>query len=242
MNADHGFPLFGSGTDLRGDTPLDATTQIAWTFFFEGGPPVMKDGKPVPVPQHGEPLDANLPEAVFRLPPPSIGEPPVSLAERNIRRGVDFGLPSGQESASYLTAVYGSIPGVPAEELFPKVDFEDRFTEILKREPALAWATPLWYYILREAGLHTEGQQLGTVGGLIVAETILGSLWTIPKPWFDVAAQWRSGPCSGAPTTADHICSMTQLLQFLGEFADRDGREGALPATQPREKTPEPAE
>jgi hypothetical protein len=36
--------------------------------------------------------------------------------------------------------------------------------------------TPLWYYVLREAAVLSDGNQLGPVGGRIVAETFVRML------------------------------------------------------------------
>jgi hypothetical protein len=209
LNDDNSFPLFASGKDLRGNQPITPAFAIDWKFFFDGGA--------VNAP-HGSPIDATLAAPVFRLPPPSIGEPPISLAERNIRRGVDFGLPTGQEAASQLTEVYGAIPGAKASDLFPASDFTQRFGEVLELEPSLAWATPLWYYMLREAGLYLDGPELGAVGGLIVAETILGSLSTIDSAEFNLTIEMGNPVPTGPPASVDGIYSMEQLLQFLGEF------------------------
>lgn len=231
LNASNGFPLFAvdqSATqapdgswikvdDLRGNQALCAKFQVDWAFFFPPEPART---------DLGEPLDAKLTAALFRLPPPAIGEPPTSLAERNIRRGVDFGLPSGQEAASHLASVYGDLKTIDPEQLFPEEDFQARYAEILEREPRLAWATPLWYYILREAGAHTSGTELGPVGGLIVAETILGSLAARAvshrpdAPDFDLAATWDKcggGKPSDAAPSPQTIATMRQLVSFLAD-------------------------
>lgn len=213
LNARGGAPLFAPGRDLRGRAKLtDGDFVVDWELFFDA------PGQ-APTAQHGEPLDARLTKAVFRLPPPSIGEPPASLAERNIRRGVDFGLPSGQEAAARLTGVYGGlVPGLRGDQLFPPSEFGD-FPEILQLAPSLVWATPLWYYILREAGLHTADRQLGAVGGLIVAETLLGSLDEIQNAEFDLPVEAQAAPPVGKPSSPAGIASMAQLLQFIGVFS-----------------------
>lgn len=187
-------PLFDTsrrGFDLRGDQPLlshvvDPTTgaltirdfHVDWRLFFQTAPQMTftdPQGVAHDVPQHGEPLDAHLPPAIFRLPPPSIGEPPQSLAERNLRRGVDFGLPSGQSVAGQLAAVYGFIPPLGRDELFPSADFQT-FEELFALEPSLLWNTPLWFYMLQDAAVLADRPQLGAVGGYIVAETLIGAL------------------------------------------------------------------
>jgi hypothetical protein len=89
------------------------------------------------------------------------------LAQRNLRRGVALGLPSGQGVAKFfgvsaLTAVQLK-QGLPADEI---AILDEQNGLLLKR-------TPLWYYILREAMVLHNGERLGPVGGRIVAETFV---------------------------------------------------------------------
>ncbi|SCW35053.1 Animal haem peroxidase [Ancylobacter rudongensis] len=244
LHAGFGSRLFNTATDshdLRGDKPLyvpatatapELVFHVDWTLFFKAG---AND------PQHGEPIDGRLPEAIFRLPPPAIGEPPQSLAERNIRRGVDFGLPSGQSVASQLAARYKGVAPTSAEALFPTALY-GRFVEVLEREPRLRWDTPLWYYMLMEAAAYTDTPQLGPVGGYVVAETILGALlegetaetdlslrpgaiaaearrlradWhALNVDWDETASDKRRWDQPLA--TPDAIISMGQLIAFVG--------------------------
>jgi hypothetical protein len=92
------------------------------------------------------------------------------LATRNLRRGLALGLPSGQGMAS----AFGIAPmsaaeltlGLPAAEV-----------NVLNSSGGLLLSnTPLWYYILREAAVLGGGNQLGPVGGRIVAETFVRML------------------------------------------------------------------
>ena len=92
------------------------------------------------------------------------------LAQRNLRRGLALGLPSGQGVAKH----FGVAPltptqlqqGLPQDE---KDVLNDQGKRLLKK-------TPLWYYILREATVLHAGEQLGPVGGRIVAETFVRML------------------------------------------------------------------
>jgi hypothetical protein len=79
-----------------------------------------------------------------------------SLAVRDLQRGQGVGLPSGEAVARHL----GLTP-LTAEEV---------------GIASTGWLgeTPLWYYILREADVRTDGNRLGPVGGLIVAEVLVG--------------------------------------------------------------------
>jgi len=92
------------------------------------------------------------------------------LATRNLRRGQALGLPSGQGMAGH----FGVTPltaaqlkqGLPAAE-----------AALLDSNGGLLLnKTPLWYYVLREAAVLNGGNQLGPVGGRIVAETFVRML------------------------------------------------------------------
>lgn len=89
------------------------------------------------------------------------------LAARNLRRGLAFGLPSGQATATAL----GIAPltsaqltsGLPANEI-----------ALLNSNGGLLLnKTPLWYYILREAAVLSNGNSLGPLGAKIVADTFV---------------------------------------------------------------------
>jgi len=89
------------------------------------------------------------------------------LAQRNLRRGLALGLPSGQGVAKFfnVTALTATQlkQGLPADET---AILDEQGGLLLKR-------TPLWYYILREAAVLNTGERLGPVGGRIVAETFV---------------------------------------------------------------------
>jgi hypothetical protein len=55
----------------------------------------------------------------------------------------------------------------------------------------LARATPLWYYILREAEVLRNGEQLGPLGSTIVAEVILGILFEDKTSYVNVSPGWQ---------------------------------------------------
>jgi hypothetical protein len=216
------FPLFitqprcaeefpNANRDLRGNEALEAETTIEWAGFF--GPSGTRSSA----------LDLHLAPAIFRLPRPTVTEPPISLAERNIRRGVDFGLPSGQEAAIAYKRLYGDDSElVPAARLFPRCDFgsEGGFRGILDIEPSLATVTPLWYYVLAESD-HAGERQLGWLGSYIVAETLLGALEA--SDGFSVEVEIDNDPPADRDALRgvdqdDEIRTMTDLLVFLGEL------------------------
>jgi hypothetical protein len=98
--------------------------------------------------------------------PPAIDIAP-KLAVRNLLRGYHLGLPTGQAVAKKLgvpvltgNALIDALPS--PEQKAAAEPFKDR--------------TPLWFYILAEAGNPNgaNGQNLGAVGSWIVAETLVG--------------------------------------------------------------------
>jgi hypothetical protein len=92
------------------------------------------------------------------------------LATRNLRRGLALGLPSGQGMAQHFgipkLTIAQLTQGLPAAEL---AVLQSQGSLLLKK-------TPLWYYVLREAAVLHGGDQLGPVGGRIVAETFVRML------------------------------------------------------------------
>jgi hypothetical protein len=125
-------------------------------------------GVPVPVFNFARKIDSILATGLETLPGGS-GVMAI-LAARNLRRGLAMGLPSGQATATALgltpmtTAQLTS--GLPATE-----------TTILNSNGGiLLTKTPLWYYILREAAVLGNGNNLGPVGAKIVAETFVRML------------------------------------------------------------------
>jgi Animal haem peroxidase len=90
------------------------------------------------------------------------------LALRNLQRGAAMGLPSGQAVARRLC-----VRPLSTSQLG------------LDRE------APLWFYVLREAEVEGEGQNLGPVGSTIVAEAMLGMLAADPFSFLRTDPTWE---------------------------------------------------
>ena len=93
------------------------------------------------------------------------------LAARNLRRGLAMGLPSGQGCAARALR----LTPLTAEQLTSGLARRRSRAPELQRRVA-AEKTPLWYYVLREAMVTQNGNQLGPLGGRIVAETFVRML------------------------------------------------------------------
>lgn len=127
------------------------------------------------------------------------------LASRNLRRGLAMGLPSGQGAAS----VFGIAPMTTAELTSGLPPAE--VTLLNSNGGILLSKTPLWYYVLREAMVLKNGDELGPVGGRIVAETFVRMLRRDGNSFLNVPGFTPSLPSSvpGTFTIAD-------MLEFSG--------------------------
>ncbi|MEO7275274.1 MAG: heme peroxidase family protein [Vicinamibacterales bacterium] len=125
-------------------------------------------GVAVPVNNRARKIDSVLANGLETLP--GFSGLMAVLAQRNLRRGLALGLPSGQGVAGQfkepaLTAAQLQ-QGLPADEV---ALLNEQSGLLLKK-------TPLWYYVLREATVLGNGDRLGPVGGRIVAETFVRML------------------------------------------------------------------
>jgi Animal haem peroxidase len=120
---------------------------IDWQTFFDFG-----DGRV----RRNKKIDTTLSTPLFDLMGQPQGEP-VSLATRNLLRNLTMEVPSGQRVAKAL-----KLPRLAPADLDDLEPFH------------LRDRTPLWFYVLREAQVTANGEQLGPVGGRIVAEVIIG--------------------------------------------------------------------
>src|SRR5947208_176285 len=100
---------------------------------------------------------------------------------------------------------------------------------------AFGASTPLFFYVLKEAEVLSEGRRLGPVGGRIVAEVLIGLLRGDPSSYLSVRPLWR--PKEGEFGAREHgIFTVADLLRFArGRHRRRHGRgrpgppESALP-------------
>ena len=167
------------GSDLN--NPLDGTFErlptnwvADWTRLYD----FVTDGAPELAPEKGQlnfarPIDVRLTDPLANLPLGAFGArgatvPSIqrNLAFRNLVRGRMVGLATGQEVVKFFNENHGlEIKALTPEEIIG--DDLGGMSKTLRDE--LTAGTPLWFYILREAGLN--GGRLGAVGGRIVAET-----------------------------------------------------------------------
>jgi hypothetical protein len=202
LAGDNGEPFFGfifQPDDPQPDDPVDfrggvraPRRFVGWQTFFDFGDGEVKRNKLI---------DTRLSTPLFDLPLVTIatGEPPTSLATRNLLRHITWSQPSGQAIATAI----GAAP-LAAGDL----------AELQGYGVGLERSTPLWYYILKEAELATGGVTLGPVGACIVAECIIGAL-QLDRGSYLQRRRWRPDlPTRSGAVTEDF--AMVDLLAFAG--------------------------
>jgi hypothetical protein len=140
--------------DLVGFRPVAPNQTIDWACVFDA------PGRPAAA--RAKKIDGRLVSALIALPVALTGDVEVqefhSLAVRDLERGQGVGLPSGEVVAHFLN-----------EEPLSR-------DEIGAVKVGWSGETPLWYYILREADVRSNGNRLGPVGARIVGDVLVGLL------------------------------------------------------------------
>jgi Animal haem peroxidase len=170
---------------------------IGWQTLFNFGDGNMRPNKLIDT-TISTPL-FNLPlAAIPALNPPA--EPPTSLPQRNLLRHITWQLPSGQSIAKQM-----NVAALSSEDLKELKDLGNGLDE----------STPLWYYVLKEAGVMEKGLRLGPVGGRIVGEVIIGLLQLDRESFLSGEAGWRPTlPQRNGQVTGDF--RMVDFLTFAG--------------------------
>ena len=124
------------------------------------------------------------------------------LAIRNLLRGSQLGLASGQQIASKI----GSVP-LTSDEIS-----SGPHGDLLKLH-GFDTETPLWYYILKESEVKHGSQHLGAVGSTIVVETFHGLL----EASEDSILKETNWAPSLASASGSHY-TMADMLAYVGDI------------------------
>jgi hypothetical protein len=137
--------------DLRGGRAIPETLRIDWSTFFGA------------TAQPSKLIDTRISTPLLRLPDsvvdPSSSAERRSLASRNLQRGIDARLPSGQSVAARLRV--------------PRRLTDQQIWQGIENGEGPA---PLWFYCLREAEILANGMRLAGAGARIVAHTFAAIL------------------------------------------------------------------
>jgi hypothetical protein len=136
------------------------------------------------------------------------------LARRNLRRGYQLSLPTGQALARAV-----GVEALSDDEL--RQGSSENVVQALTQGNFFG-RTPLWFYVLKEAEVRAGGERLGALGSRIVAETIIGVLLADPESYLAQSPHWDPAeptPGAGGPlklTDGRTIQTIHDLLQFAG--------------------------
>lgn len=179
------IPLF---PDLIGFDPVPAERTVDCGYFF--------DIPDRPLAQRAKKIDGRLARSLIELLLALTGVVEVedyhSLAVRDLQRGHGLGLPSGEAVARRL----GEQP--------LSTD------EVGVADSGWSGETPLWFYILREADVRHNGEQLGPIGGRIVGEVLTTLIDQDPRSFRAAAPGWTPV----LPTAQPGHFGLADLLVF----------------------------
>ena len=170
---------------------------IDWRRFFDFKTPTTTPNFEF---NFAQPIDPFLVAELHTLPGEDPAKPEAILPFRNLKRGVNMGLPSGQAVATKM-----GIPVLAPAKIATGPD------GAVAKKHGFDKKTPLWYYILKEAEQLGGGEHLGPVGGTIVAEVLIGLVQGDPTSY--LSAKPKFAPSLGAKAGE---FNMTDLLTFAG--------------------------
>lgn len=180
---------------------LPSNWVIDWRRFFD----MQSVGIPDRTPQASKMLDPFIVGALHTLP--GLREDMTdeekrnfSLPFRNLRRGVQIGLPSGQSICRAMR-----IAPLTPDQIATGPD------GAVARRHGMDVETPLWYYVLKEAEVLGKGKRLGPMASIIIAETFLGMVHGDEESFLWLRSDWKPELSSTGHFT------MADLIKFVDE-------------------------
>lgn len=173
---------------------------IDWRRFYDLGVPA---ADPAFAFNHTRRIDPFLIPELSKLPGSNLQKPEAMLAFRNLKRGVILGLPSGQDVAAAMRI---KNP-LTSDEIASGSD------GVVAKAQGLHRATPLWYYILKEAQMRHNGERLGPVGSTIISEVFVGLIAGDTQSFLS-----QPGWLPTLPSAAPDTFGMTDLLRFVDDL------------------------
>lgn len=207
------FQFSSLSGQINGELPggsdvLPSNWVIDWRRWYEFNTP---PGTPNFEFNRSRRLDPLLTPTLHTLPGFPAGRE-ANLAFRNLRRGVILRLPSGQDVAAAMKQQIPTLMPLTPAEIATGPD------GAVAQQKGFDTATPLWYYILKEAQVRGSGEHLGPIGARLVAEVFVG-LVQGDKDSHLSEPGWK--PTLPAKTAGTFF--MTDLLQFVGDISPIDG-------------------
>ena len=174
---------FTGGGGMFGSPKLPKNWVIDWDRFLGTSPMSSADGKPA---RQARKIDTQLAPPLGDLDKeaneetnPDLKAMFKQLARRNLRRGYNLRLPTGQALHRHLKQI-GAVQSDPIADIGALFDHRPELRDFLRTTPSnFAARTPLWFYVLAEAEAG-GGNRLGEVGSWLVAATFIGVLLSDP--------------------------------------------------------------
>lgn len=208
------FDFTGGGKALETSKRLPSVWVIDWTRFVAAPPQKFQDDLPARVarkidtaiapllgdmPKEGNDQKGDL-QKLFK-----------NLAKRNLRRGYNLRLPTGQALHRHLKQ-NGAVQSDPIADVSTIFDAKPELKTFLKNSTSKMFEqTPLWFYILAEAE-KGGGNHLGEVGSFLVASTFIGVLLADPDSALSREFHPKQSPLRMADNSA--IDSIAKWMRF----------------------------
>lgn len=169
--------IFDERFRTTGLSPIPPELTVDWRFLLDVDPANQDYVR-------SKAIDHLLANELADLPRPVAGrdarDQDRSLAFRNLLRGYVLGLPSGQQVAKVLAEKYKS-PGsegarINTDQHLEFVEKVPAWKHLVESRPKLKCSTPLFLYLMLEAGVQGKGNKLGPVGSAILMEVFSAML------------------------------------------------------------------
>jgi hypothetical protein len=129
------------------------------------------------------------------------------LAVRNLLRGYRLAVPTGQAVAAAL----GAAPLSAGDLLSGDQGVADALVD-----GGFVDATPLWFYVLKEAEVQRDGEGLGEVGSRIVCTTLIGQIKADPTSYLNRTGGAWSAAEGVKLAGGGAVDSIRTFLEFAG--------------------------
>jgi hypothetical protein len=177
------FGFTGGGGNIADEKRLPKNWVIDWTRFVGVAPHGSEDGQP---PRVARKIDTEIAPPLGEMVKEGNDQPDEqltklfkNLARRNLRRGYNLRLPTGQALHKYLQQ-QGALDTSPIADVSAIFDHKPNLRDFLRNVPSrMHERTPLWFYLLAEAEA-AGGERLGELGSWLVASTFVGVLLADP--------------------------------------------------------------
>jgi hypothetical protein len=209
------FGFTGGGGNIDADKKLPKNWVIDWARFVGVAPHDASDGEPARVARK---IDTELAPPLGDLVKEGNDEQDAQLkalakhlARRNLRRGYNLRLPTGQALHQYLRQ-QGALTTPPIADVSTIVSSKPALRDFLKNSQSkMHQRTPLWFYLLAEAE-SGGGDRLGELGSWLVASTFVGVL--LADPDSALSRGFTPGQSPLRMSDNSEIDSLTKWMRF----------------------------